>query len=60
MSFNILPFNTYILRTAALPVSFYTNLLEKYSTQKTPKNEIKKALRLMEIYFNEKLEGNGN
>ena len=29
-------------------------------TQKTPKNEIEKALRLMEMYFNEKLEENGN
>ena len=29
-------------------------------TRKTPKNEIEKALRLMEMYFNEKLEENGN
>jgi phage-related protein len=29
-------------------------------TQKTPKNEIEKALRLMEMYFNEKIEENGN
>lgn len=29
-------------------------------TQKTPKSEIKKALRLMEMYFNEKLKENGN
>ena len=29
-------------------------------TQKTQKNEIEKALRLMEMYFNEKLEENGN
>lgn len=29
-------------------------------TQKTPKNEIEKALRLMVMYLNEKLEKNGN
>lgn len=29
-------------------------------TQKTPKNEIEKALRLMEQYYNEKSEENGN
>ena len=29
-------------------------------TQKTPKNEIEKALRLMEMYYNEKSEENGN
>ena len=29
-------------------------------TQKTPKNEIDKALGLMEMYFNEKTEENGN
>jgi phage-related protein len=29
-------------------------------TQKTPKNEIEKALLLMEMYFNEKIEENGN
>ncbi|WP_438965907.1 lantibiotic dehydratase family protein [Flavobacterium sp.] len=29
---NFSTFNTYILRTATFPVSFYTNLLKKYST----------------------------
>ena len=29
-------------------------------TQKTPKNEIEKALRLMEMYYNDKLKKNGN
>lgn len=29
-------------------------------TQKTPKTEIKKALGLMEMYFNDKLKENGN
>ncbi len=29
-------------------------------TQKTPKNEIEKALRLMEQYYNDKLKENGN
>lgn len=29
-------------------------------TQKTPKNEIEKALLLMEMYFNDKLRENGN
>ena len=29
-------------------------------TQKTPKNEIEKALRLMEMYLNEKLKKDGN
>jgi phage-related protein len=29
-------------------------------TQKTPKNEIEKALRLMELYYNDKLKENGN
>jgi phage-related protein len=29
-------------------------------TQKTPKDEIKKAIRLMEMYFNDKLKENGN
>ena len=29
-------------------------------TQKTSKNEIEKALRLMEMYYNEKSEENGN
>ena len=29
-------------------------------TQKTPKNEIEKALRLMEMYYNDKLKENGN
>lgn len=29
-------------------------------TQKTPKNEIEKALRLMEMYYNDKLQENGN
>ena len=29
-------------------------------TQKTPKNEIEKALRLMEMYFNDKSQENGN
>ena len=29
-------------------------------TQKTPKNEIEKTLRLMVMYLNEKLEKNGN
>ena len=29
-------------------------------TQKTPKNEIEKALSLMEMYFNDKLKENGN
>lgn len=29
-------------------------------TQKTPKKEIEKALRLMEMYFNDKLLENGN
>jgi phage-related protein len=29
-------------------------------TQKTPKNEIEKAIRLMEMYFNDKLKENGN
>lgn len=29
-------------------------------TQKTPKNEIDKAMRLMEMYYNDKLKENGN
>lgn len=29
-------------------------------TQKTPKNEIEKALKLMSDYYNEKLKKNGN
>ena len=29
-------------------------------TQKTPKNEIEKALCLMELYYNDKLKENGN
>lgn len=47
---NFLPFKTYILRTPVLPVSFYTTLLEKYSTQllfDTVENDvIKNAIRL--------------
>lgn len=47
---NFLPFKTYILRTPVLPISFYTTLLENYSTQKlfeTVEIEvIKNAIRL--------------
>ncbi|WP_338375689.1 lantibiotic dehydratase family protein [uncultured Flavobacterium sp.] len=57
---NISYFNTYVLRTSTLPISFYTSLLEDYSSQKlcktVEKSIVKNAIKLASPELIQELE----